>query len=75
MSNKAENKKGGTVINNNFVVNLKEGEVRESRFTFGPYQDMIIDSWNLGRYSIFRTVGTEEDKIVPSPIYYVDNET
>lgn len=56
LTNKTESSKdGGTVINSNFVINLDKLEVRKSRFTFGPYQDCLIDYYNLGIHSMFRT--------------------
>ena len=56
-------------------MNLEKGEIKQSRFTFGPYQDYLIDYNNLGIHSIFRTYKIENSRIMPSPTYYVDNET
>ena len=74
LSHKAENKKtDGSIINNNYVIDVSKGAIRQSQFTFGPYQDYLIDCYNLGPNAMFRTFKIEEGKILPSPTYYIDN--
>jgi hypothetical protein len=74
LTSKTESRRdGGTVINSNFVVNLEKGEIRQSRFTFGPYQDYLIDYFNLGIHSMFRTYRFEDGKVMKTPTYFVDN--
>lgn len=54
--NKPENKKtDGTIINSNYVIDISKGAIRESQFTFGHYQDYLIDYYNLGPNAMFRT--------------------
>jgi membrane protease subunit (stomatin/prohibitin family) len=69
------NKNGGTVINSNLIIDVSTGKIRESAFTFGPYQYYLIDCYNLGAYSMFRTFKFEDNKIIKTPTYYVDNQT
>lgn len=77
LTNKTESKRiGGTVINSNFVVNIDKNdkrEIRQSKFTFGPYQDYLIDYYNLGICSMFRTYMIENGKVLKTPTYFVDN--
>jgi len=75
LSNKSQVKKtGGTIINNNYIIDTTSGEIRESKFTFGPYQDYLIDYYNLGPYSMFKTFKVEDSKLIKSPVYYIDHE-
>lgn len=72
---KEVNKMGGTP-NTNFVIDIaNNGLITEAQFSFGPYQELLIDCLNLGTYSMFRTFKWENGKGVPSPTYYVHNAT
>lgn len=72
--NKALNKEG--VVNNNFIVDVDAGTVREARFFFEQkYNDYLIDYLNLGPISMFRTFFFQDGKVETTPVYYVDNET
>lgn len=53
----------------------KNGKIREANFNFGPFQDYLIDCYNLGPNAIFRTFKFEEGKILKTPTYYIDNFT
>lgn len=76
LTNKTESKKaGGTVINSNYVVSMSKADIRQANFTFGPYQDYLIDYYNLGLYSMFRTYLIEDGIILKTPTYYIDNQT
>jgi hypothetical protein len=56
LTNNTEGKKsGGTVINNNYVIDFKNKQIKESLFTFGPFQNTLIDYYSFGAYSMFRT--------------------
>lgn len=72
--NKALNKEG--VVNNNFIVDVEAGTVRETRFSFDPkYNDYLIDYYSMGSISMFRTFYFQDGKVETTPVYYVDNET
>ena len=62
-------------INNNYVWNVKEGTMRESKFTFGKYQDFQLDQYNFGSTCMFRTFEFENGQPVETPVFYVNNET
>ena len=49
--------------------------MREVKFTFGPYQEQIFKSCNLGRFSLFKTFMIDNGKPMTTPSYYVDNMT
>ncbi len=73
--NKSDNKKGGGV-NSNYVVDIaNNGVIREAKFTFGPYQDYLIDCYSLGPNAMFRTFKFEDGKAVVTPTYYIDNQS
>ena len=73
--NKTDNKKGGGV-NSNYVIDImNNGAIREAKFTFGPYQDYLIDCYSLGPNAMFRTFKIEEGKVQTTPTYYIDNES
>jgi hypothetical protein len=71
---KALNKEG--VVNNNFVMDVDTGVIRETKFSFDPkYNDFLIDYISLGSISMFRTFYFQDGKVETTPVYYVDNET
>lgn len=77
ISNKTEehkNKEIG-VIQNNYIMDVKTGVIREAKFSFGEYQELLIDQRNLGPTSMFRTFDFKEGKPLKTPIYYINNET
>lgn len=56
LTDKEIKKTGGGSINSNFIVDVdNQGAISETKFTFGPYQDYLIDCYNLGPNSMFRT--------------------
>ena len=61
--------------NNNYILNVKTKEIRETKFNFGRYQNSQIDHHNIGDISMFRTFNIEDGYPLESPIYYVENET
>ena len=70
--NKAVNKEG--IVNNNFIVDVSAGTVREANFFFDTkYNDYQIDYLNLGPISMFRTFFFQDGKVEATPVYYVDN--
>ena len=54
---------------------MKSGHTRETKFTFGKHQDYLIDQKYMGPTSMFRTFDFEAGKPLPTPVYYVNNET
>jgi len=78
VSNKTEHKafnKDG-VVNNNFILDLDLGTLRESKFSFEQkYNDYLIDYINLGPICMFRTFYFQDGKVETTPVYYIDNET
>ena len=48
--------------------------MRESKFTFGKYQDLHLDQYNFGKTCMFRTFDFENGTPLPTPIYYISNE-
>ena len=71
---KAFNKEG--VVNNNFVIDVDAGTIRETKFFFDQqYNDYLIDYMYLGPISMFRTFFFKDGKVETTPVYYVDNET
>lgn len=62
-------------INNNYVVDVRTGNVRESKFTFGQHQEFLIDQKYMGPTSMFRTFDFEAGNPLETPVYYVNNET
>jgi hypothetical protein len=71
---KAVNKDG--VVNNNFVLDVLAGTVREANFFFDEkHNDYLIDYLYLGQFCMFRTFNFLEGKVIPSPVYYINNET
>ena len=67
------------IENTNYLVDVgtdvEEEKVREVKFTFGPYQEQIFKSCNLGRFSLFKTFMVDNGQTMTTPSYYVDNQT
>ena len=63
------------VIQNNYIMDVKTGVIREAKFSFGEYQELLIDQRYLGPTSMFRTFDFKEGKPLKTPIYYINNET
>ena len=59
--------------NNNYVLNVKTGEVRESKFTVGKLQDLHVDQHYLGEFCMFITFDFENGNALETPVYYIDN--
>jgi hypothetical protein len=69
---KETNRQGA--LNSNYVVDIdNQGAITEAAFTFGPYQDLLIDCLNLGEYSMLRTFSFDSGKAVKTPTYYIHN--
>ena len=43
------------VIQNNYILNVKTGNLRESKMCFGEFQELVIDQTSLGEICMFRT--------------------
>jgi hypothetical protein len=70
---KAINKAG--VVNNNFIIDVVAGTVRETNFSFDQkHNDYLIDYHYLGQFCMFRTFNFVEGKVASSPVYYINNE-
>lgn len=78
VTNKTEQKmvtKEG-IVNNNFILDVALGTVREANFWFDPqFNDYLIDYINLGAISMFRTFEFDNGQAKETPTYYVNNET
>ena len=61
--------------NNNYVVDVKTGNIRESKFTLGKLQDLHLDQHRIGEFSMFRTFDFENGAALETPVFYIDNET
>ena len=61
--------------NNNYIMNVKSGEIREAKFTFGKYQDLHLDQHYIGDVCMFRTFDFENGNPLETPVYYIENET
>lgn len=57
--------------NNNFILNIETGELRQVLFQFGPY---LGDCFSLGQhFSCFRMLNFLNQEEAPAPVFYVDN--
>lgn len=71
-----EKKNAAGVVNNNYIMDVKTGVIRESKFWFDTkYNDYQIDTHYMGPNSMFRTYMFENGKVVRAPVYYINNET
>lgn len=69
---KCENSSG--IINNNYIIDLDLKTVREAKFFFDKkYNDYLIDYYNLGPISMFRTFEFIDGQVQRTPVYYVNN--
>lgn len=65
----------GASANNNYVWDLKAGTIREAHFNFGKFQDLHLDQHNFGNTSMFRSFDFENGQPLPTPVFYINNET
>ena len=63
------------VVQNNYIFDTKTGTIREAKFSFGWYQELVIDQYNLGPVCMFRTFDFKDGEPLETPIYYINNET
>jgi len=56
-------------------MDVKTSVIREAKFNFGEYQELLIDQRHLGPTSMFRTFDFKDGKPLKTPIYYINNET
>jgi hypothetical protein len=81
-SNKEANGKNPDgIINNNYVVDVKAGTMRETKFWFKDPKDgfawneQMIEYFYMGPVSVFHTFRHEAGKTLTTPVFYVSNET
>lgn len=81
-SNKEANGKNADgIINNNYIVDVNEGTMRETKFWFKDpkdgfaWNDQLIEYFYMGPVSVFHTFRHEAGKTLTTPVYYVSNET
>ena len=75
ISNRTKQGESQDIINNNYVWDLKAGTIREANFNFGKFQDLHLDQHNFGNTSMFRSFDFENGKALPTPVFYINNET
>jgi hypothetical protein len=67
------------IENNNYIVDVKEGTVREAAFYFKDekdgfaWNDQMIEYFTLGDVCVFHTFRHEAGKTLTTPVFYVDN--
>lgn len=49
--------------------------MREAKFTFKQYQDLHLDQHNFGNTCMFRSFDFDNGQPLPTPVYYINNET
>lgn len=81
-SNKEANGKNADgIINNNYIVDVKAGTMRETKFWFKDPKDgfawneQMIEYFYMGPVSVFHTFRHEAGKTLTTPVFYVNNET
>jgi hypothetical protein len=81
-SNKEANGKNADgIINNNYVIDVTAGTMRETKFWFKDpkdgfaWNDQMIEYFYMGPVSVFHTFRHEAGKTLTTPVYYVNNET
>lgn len=75
ISNRTEPTIKGEPINNNYVWDVKENNMREAKFTLGNFQDLHLDQHNFGNTCMFRSFDFENGQPLETPVYYINNET
>ena len=67
--------KDGKPANNNYVVDVATGDIRESKFTLGKLQDLHLDQHMIGDFCMFRTFDFENGAALETPVFYIENES
>ena len=64
-------------INNNYIVDVKNQTVREAHFKFQTKieHELHIDQLNFGSTAMIRTIAFEKGEALPTPVYYIDNQS
>ena len=61
--------------NNNYIVDVRNKQIREAKFKFGKYQDFHVDQHYLGNFCMFRTFDFNKGIPLETPVYYIHNQT
>jgi hypothetical protein len=64
VSNKTDDHKNKElgVVQNNYILNVQKGNLRETKMCFGELQELIIDQTSLGQICMFRTFDFKDGK-------------
>ena len=78
ITHSSRTKPEGEIINNNYIVNVKniqQMSIREANFLFqnADQHEMHIHQMNFGTTCMIRTIAFDKGEAIDSPIFYINN--